>query len=128
MHDGGIVLEACGVCLLVGHSRIVPQEIQQRDHSLGDKLRAEQHLCGHSEEQNGNNFAKITGFEEFLENYYNTDPEADKLNKLKNNLNEVKDIMVENIDKILEREQKVEILVKKTTTMNQLSSTIKKQV
>ena len=36
--------------------------------------------------------------------------------------------MVENIDKILEREQKVEILVKKTTTMNQLSSTIKKQV
>ena len=50
------------------------------------------------------------------------------MNKLKNNLNEVKDIMVENIDKILEREQKVEILVKKTTTMNQLSSTIKKQV
>ena len=42
------------------------------------------------------------------------------MNKLKSNLNEVKDIMVENIDKILEREQKVEILVKKTATMNQL--------
>lgn len=43
-------------------------------------------------------------------------------------MNEVKDIMVENIDKILEREQKVEILVKKTATMNQLSTAIKKQV
>lgn len=43
------------------------------------------------------------------------------------NLNEAKDIMVENIDKILEREQKVDILVKKTTAMNFKAQTIKGQ-
>ena len=40
------------------------------------------------------------------------------MNKLKKDLNDVKDVMVESIDKILEREQKVEILVKKTTVMS----------
>lgn len=33
----------------------------------------------------------------FWQDYYNFNPEADKLKLLKTNLNEVKDIMVENI-------------------------------
>lgn len=35
-----------------------------------------------------------------------------------------KDLMVENIDKILEREEKVEMMVKKTAQITQLSKNI----
>lgn len=66
------------------------------------------------------------------------------MKKLKSNINEVKDIMVENIgislflnlplksflilDKILERGEKIELLVTKTKTMSNLSDTFKKKV
>eukprot|EP01016_Furgasonia_blochmanni_P040942 TRINITY_DN5262_c0_g2_i8.p1 TRINITY_DN5262_c0_g2~~TRINITY_DN5262_c0_g2_i8.p1 ORF type:complete len:412 (+),score=76.54 TRINITY_DN5262_c0_g2_i8:64-1299(+) len=59
-------------------------------------------------------------------NQYNTDP-PDKLTKLNKELSETKNIMVENIDKLLEREEKIELLVKKTATMNTMATTIKKQ-
>ncbi len=36
----------------------------------------------------------------FQQEYYNYNPEADKLRKLKNNVTEVKDIMIENIGNV----------------------------
>lgn len=52
-------------------------------------------------------------------NYYNTDPSADKVEALKASIDEVKNIMVDNIDKVLARGEKVELLVKKTEVMSQ---------
>jgi vesicle-associated membrane protein 7 len=51
--------------------------------------------------------------------YFNTDPSADKVEALKASLDEVKNIMVDNIDKVLARGEKVELLVKKTEDMSQ---------
>mmetsp|Transcript_7390 Transcript_7390/g.13770 ORF Transcript_7390/g.13770 Transcript_7390/m.13770 type:complete len:219 (+) Transcript_7390:1991-2647(+) len=52
-------------------------------------------------------------------NYFNTDPSADKVEALKASIDEVKNIMVDNIDKVLARGEKVELLVKKTEVMSQ---------
>jgi len=41
----------------------------------------------------------------------------DKLWELQKNVKDVKEIMIENIDKILERGEKIDILVEKTETM-----------
>eukprot|EP01015_Nassula_variabilis_P003901 TRINITY_DN1266_c0_g1_i11.p1 TRINITY_DN1266_c0_g1~~TRINITY_DN1266_c0_g1_i11.p1 ORF type:complete len:220 (+),score=18.59 TRINITY_DN1266_c0_g1_i11:62-721(+) len=57
---------------------------------------------------------------------FNTDP-PDKLMKLKTDLNDAKNIMVENIDKLLEREERLDILVKKTANMNTMATNIKKK-
>lgn len=46
--------------------------------------------------------------------YYNTDPSADKLKTVRANIDKTKDIMIENIDKVLARGEKIEILVNKT--------------
>ena len=43
-------------------------------------------------------------------------------------LNAAKDIMVQNIDKILEREEQIDMLVKKTQVMHNLSTNMKRQV
>ena len=48
--------------------------------------------------------------------FYN-DPASDKLRELQKNVKDVKEIMIENIDKILERGEKIDILVEKTETM-----------
>ena len=50
------------------------------------------------------------------------------MSKIKNDLNNIKETMVENIDKILERGEKVELLVKKTAQMSAVATGIKKQV
>eukprot|EP01017_Pseudomicrothorax_dubius_P045046 TRINITY_DN7716_c0_g1_i1.p1 TRINITY_DN7716_c0_g1~~TRINITY_DN7716_c0_g1_i1.p1 ORF type:complete len:229 (-),score=65.65 TRINITY_DN7716_c0_g1_i1:83-769(-) len=60
---------------------------------------------------------------------YSTDKNLNSdlaIQNVKRELSETKDIMVQNIDKLLEREEKIELLVKKTATMNNLSSNIKK--
>lgn len=58
-------------------------------------------------------------------NYYN-DPSSDKLRELQKNVKDVKEIMIENIDKILERGEKIDILVEKTETMAVQSTLLKK--
>ena len=50
------------------------------------------------------------------------------MKQLKSNVKEVKEIMVDNIGKILEREQKVEILVQRTADINSMATTYKKSV
>jgi vesicle-associated membrane protein 7 len=48
--------------------------------------------------------------------YWNS-PEADKLAQIKANVEATKGIMMENLDKLLERGEKIDILVQKTTVM-----------
>jgi hypothetical protein len=49
--------------------------------------------------------------------YYNTDPNADKLTAAGRNINKTKDIIIESIEKILERGDKIEVLTRKTSQM-----------
>ncbi len=51
--------------------------------------------------------------------YYNSGGAADSIDTLKSQIDEVKDGMVQNIEKILERGEKIELLVDKTDRLNQ---------
>lgn len=51
--------------------------------------------------------------------YFNSEPTTDKLSLLKSNLDDIRSVMVDNIDKVLARGEKVELLVKKTETMSE---------
>ncbi|PPR02141.1 hypothetical protein CVT24_011390 [Panaeolus cyanescens] len=48
---------------------------------------------------------------------YNTAPPADELTRAQNELNQVKDIMVQNVEQILSRGERIELLVDKTDVM-----------
>ena len=48
---------------------------------------------------------------------YNTNPPADALATAQGNLAQVKDIMVHNVEQILSRGERIELLVDKTDTM-----------
>merc|ERR1712072_1475548 len=45
--------------------------------------------------------------------------EADAVSKVKGQIEDVKNVMVENIEKVLERGEKIELLVDKTDRLNQ---------
>lgn len=63
------------------------------------------------------NFSKI--IKERMD-YYNSDnPSIDSIGNVQNQLEEVKDVMVQNIEKVLERGEKIELLVDKTDRLNQ---------
>lgn len=51
--------------------------------------------------------------------FYNSDRPADDLAKVKHQLDDVKNVMVENIEKVLQRGEKIELLVDKTDRLNQ---------
>lgn len=52
--------------------------------------------------------------------YYNSDnPSVDNISMVKGQIDEVKDVMVQNIEKVLERGEKIELLVDKTDQLNQ---------
>lgn len=53
--------------------------------------------------------------------FYNHDPASDSLTKVKSELQDVKGIMVQNIEKVLERGERIELLVDKTDRLNQTS-------
>ena len=48
---------------------------------------------------------------------YNTAPPTDELTRAQTELNQVKDIMVQNVEQILSRGERIELLVDKTDTM-----------
>ncbi len=54
--------------------------------------------------------------EELMETY-NTSPPVDELERAKNELNQVKDIMVQNVEQILSRGERIDLLVDKTDSM-----------
>ena len=59
--------------------------------------------------------------------YFNTDTNVDKISALKASVDQAKDIMVQNIDRVLARGEKVELLVKKTEFMSEQAVTMKKR-
>merc|ERR1719395_125385 len=46
--------------------------------------------------------------------YFSSNPNADSINKVKSEIAEVKNVMVENIEKVLDRGEKIELLMDKT--------------
>eukprot|EP00736_Rhodelphis_marinus_P003273 Rmarinus@m.26297 len=59
--------------------------------------------------------------------YYSNNPNADKVTKVQREIDEVKNVMVHNIEKVLERGEKIELLVDKTENLNQQAFQFKKQ-
>lgn len=59
--------------------------------------------------------------------YFSTNPNSDAINRVKSEISEVKSVMVENIDKVLERGTRIELLVDKTATLQDNSFRFKKQ-
>jgi vesicle-associated membrane protein 7 len=59
--------------------------------------------------------------------YYSNNENADRIIQLRRDLQDVKDIMVSNIDKILDRGQKIDILVDKTENLTSTSAVFKKK-
>ena len=59
--------------------------------------------------------------------YYNSDPSADNIGRVRSQINDVKDVMVQNIEKVLERGEKIELLVDKTDRLNQQAFKFEKQ-
>jgi vesicle-associated membrane protein 7 len=61
-----------------------------------------------------------------MEFYASGDPAADKLGAINKNVEEVKGIMVSNIEKVLDRQEKIELLVDKTDKLNEAGFKFKK--
>lgn len=59
--------------------------------------------------------------------YYSSDPNADRINRLKGEMSQVRNVMVENIDKVLERGDRLELLVDKTANMQENTFHFRKQ-
>mmetsp|Transcript_18667 Transcript_18667/g.33756 ORF Transcript_18667/g.33756 Transcript_18667/m.33756 type:complete len:220 (+) Transcript_18667:685-1344(+) len=58
--------------------------------------------------------------------YYNSDPSSDRIRTVKANIDRTKDIMIENIDKVLARGEKIEMLVMKTQQMSEDAISLRK--
>ncbi|XP_010906728.1 vesicle-associated membrane protein 711 [Elaeis guineensis] len=59
--------------------------------------------------------------------YYSNDPNADRINRIKGEMSQVRNVMIENIDKVLERGDRLELLVDKTTNMQGNTIRFRKQ-
>ncbi|KAI4380970.1 hypothetical protein MLD38_007095 [Melastoma candidum] len=59
--------------------------------------------------------------------YYSSDPNADRINRLKGEVSQVRNVMIENIDKVLERGDRLELLVDKTANMQGNTFRFRKQ-
>ncbi|XP_026387626.1 vesicle-associated membrane protein 711-like [Papaver somniferum] len=59
--------------------------------------------------------------------YYSNDPNADRINRLKGEMSQVRNVMIDNIDKVLERGDRLELLVDKTANMQGNTFRFRKQ-
>ncbi|KAG6489191.1 vesicle-associated membrane protein 711-like [Zingiber officinale] len=59
--------------------------------------------------------------------YYSNDPNADRMNRIKGEMSQVRNVMIENIDKVLERGERLELLVDKTASMQGNTIRFRKQ-
>ncbi|XP_064981096.1 vesicle-associated membrane protein 711-like [Musa acuminata AAA Group] len=59
--------------------------------------------------------------------YYTNDPDADRMNRIKGEMSQVRNVMIENIDKVLERGERLELLVDKTANMQGNTVRFRKQ-
>jgi hypothetical protein len=60
--------------------------------------------------------------------FFSTNPNADNISRVQQQIDTVKDVMLENIDKVLERGEKIELLVDKTDQLNQEAFKFRKSV
>ncbi|KAF8937237.1 Vesicle-associated membrane protein [Dissophora ornata] len=59
--------------------------------------------------------------------YFSTDPEADRIKQVQGEIDQVKDVMVHNIERVLERGERIELLVDKTDNLNHQAYAFKKR-
>ncbi|CAG8564957.1 690_t:CDS:2 [Funneliformis caledonium] len=59
--------------------------------------------------------------------YFSNDPSADKIKQVHGEIEQVRDVMVHNIERVLERGERIELLVDKTDTLNQRAFAFKKR-
>ncbi|PSC71039.1 vesicle-associated membrane 714 isoform A [Micractinium conductrix] len=59
--------------------------------------------------------------------YFSTDPRADTLTRVRGEVSELKNVMVDNIEKVLGRGERLELLVEKTDTLGQQAFAFKRQ-
>ncbi|KAI8979522.1 synaptobrevin-domain-containing protein [Mycotypha africana] len=64
---------------------------------------------------------------EELLGYYNTHQETDKLKRVQGEIHQVKDVMSHNIERVLERGERIDILVDRTDNLNQQAFAFKKR-
>jgi len=75
-------------------------------------------------------YAMNADFSRILQNqmdYYSNNPNADRINRVRNEIDEVKSVMVQNIEKVLERGERIELLVDRTENLNQTAFQFKKK-
>ncbi|KAG2377986.1 hypothetical protein C9374_008608 [Naegleria lovaniensis] len=74
-------------------------------------------MYGDSGKTVSNNYAMNKSFKPFLKNkmnYFNHDPESNKIRKIKNQIQDIQNVMITNIDKVIQRGERIDILVGKT--------------
>ncbi|KAF9976036.1 hypothetical protein BGZ65_007996, partial [Modicella reniformis] len=59
--------------------------------------------------------------------YYSTDPNVDAIKHVQGDIEQVKDVMVQNIERVLERGERIELLVDKTDNLNQQAFIFKRR-
>ncbi|XP_019434739.1 PREDICTED: vesicle-associated membrane protein 711-like [Lupinus angustifolius] len=59
--------------------------------------------------------------------YFSNDPNADRIHRLKGEMSQVRNVMIENIDKVLDRGDRLELLVDKTANMQGNTFRFRKQ-
>ncbi|CAO3618884.1 unnamed protein product [Cunninghamella blakesleeana] len=59
--------------------------------------------------------------------YFSTNPNSDKLKQVHGEIEQVKDVMAHNIERVLERGERIELLVDKTDNLNQQAFAFKKR-
>ncbi|XP_013609146.1 PREDICTED: vesicle-associated membrane protein 713 [Brassica oleracea var. oleracea] len=59
--------------------------------------------------------------------YYSNDPNADRVSRIKGEMTQVRNVMIENIDKVLDRGERLELLVDKTANMQGNTFRFRKQ-
>jgi vesicle-associated membrane protein 7 len=61
-----------------------------------------------------------------MQQYFSTNPEADKFSAVRGKIDDVKGIMVQNIEKVLARGEKIELLVDKSDALNRSAAKFEK--
>ncbi|KAF9399741.1 Vesicle-associated membrane protein [Podila epigama] len=59
--------------------------------------------------------------------YFSTNPNADRIKQVQGEIEQVKDVMVQNIERVLERGERIELLVDKTDNLNQQAFVFKRR-
>uniref|UniRef100_J3MBQ9 V-SNARE coiled-coil homology domain-containing protein n=1 Tax=Oryza brachyantha TaxID=4533 RepID=J3MBQ9_ORYBR len=59
--------------------------------------------------------------------YYSNDPNADRINRMRGEISQVRNVMIDNIDKVLERGDRLDLLVDKTANMQGNTIRFKRQ-